>query len=285
MDAVQLKSFLASASVEALATLLVALAFGWRNEEEVVEERPESALDLAASRHGDPNTLTVKQLRAIACGMGVKSYWLMRKCELVAALARHEVVETDPEEYCGVKLSSDRDVEYVVGRYPVYTTDDHGFMVYDGMREVISDTSSLTDPWFSTRGNQGTQGWAGLDPWLPAPAERPIDDCVDAQVSWDKTGAGFLPEEVCDLDDEVFTSTSWNWGKKAHSEYSRWMRGIRACSGDTSRLQHGWKLFWKQFFASRDAGKPFLSPVQVRNIRSAFQSEGITSNKQAAGGL
>lgn len=71
------------------------------------------------------------------------------------------------------------------------------------------------------------------------------------------------------------TSTQWAWGKEADRFYMQWMMFIRD-NDDNAKLRRGWKSLWKKFFACKESGEQFpLSPVQLKNVKAAFNAKGI----------
>jgi hypothetical protein len=172
-----------------------------------------------------------------------------------------------------VKVTEDKEVEHFFTSTEIdwYAQSPTGVPVtqYEFVRYptwIFNDS-----PWLTSGGNETWAGWSGLPPYWKIPTP-PSTVMVEG-----------LPEEVLSGKRQEYdcpnyhtpTSTAWQWGKAADRKYMQWMLWIRKCE-DKALLQQQWNRFWRQFYASKKANKPFaLSPKQVKAVKAAFEAKGI----------
>jgi hypothetical protein len=239
-----LQQVLKDAQLDTIATVLVAVMFGWKaNLDATPEEAPErTKLDFVRFTYGDPMQLTVKQLREIASGLSIRGCWKMRKAELCVALEAESAGDLDPDDF-NVVESEDREVE----RFRTYThtrtffeEDEHGFP------ELKREAETVTVP---------TWVWNN-QPYHTFSGHNPVVEDLHAIADQERTAAGFYSDQICDLPGEPFTSESKAWPRSRWVPQERmchrWLRAIHRCK-TKQQAQRCWKSFWSAYFRNKKA--------------------------------
>lgn len=290
----QLNTLVRNANIETLATILVGLAFGWSAEETetVVEDNP-TALDVVVFFHGNLDSLTVAQLRQVASGYRIKGCWKMRKADLCRALANVPAEEQDIELLRTIE-SEDKEVE----KFHVYTEKvvawDENDMAVEEEVEFLVPTWAYGDitPHGTSSYGETEEGWAGVAPHLAQlESNKPVKpsgniEGFGAVADWDRTGCGFLPEELTGSGDDLdyicksIIGTCRREAKQARIKRCRnWTQRVQEARGDLKRLARIRRNIWKNFYADKEQGACYLTQDQLKRLGKSFRDAGSQLSK------
>jgi hypothetical protein len=298
--------------VEFLANVLVGLLFGWQGDG-LVENKEEDELEqevlnllvrnsgIGAARahalvdHHGPALLLrilaesdVEQLEAVA-GIGDKlSEKLVRGLSWLARdlACRYEdilVQQACRPLYEQITEDTETEREFEIA---TFTADEHGFPVVQ-KETICDDVTDCGCPWFTLSGNSTTRGWSGVPPYevelqkmLVRNLEAPQGACgahTAQVVDWERSGCGFLPEELTGsgkLDQEL-TSIVWKHRKdekrKRAQRFTAWMEWLKK---DNVNLRAGATKLRSKYFEHRKLGSIFLTQLQMNQICEVFAQKG-----------
>lgn len=287
MTSAQIKTLIKNGNIEVIATLLVAIAFGWQaieaNEPEVQDELSLDVRDMLVRTKLVSNTraallldhfgpacllrlLTEQDEDTLQECEGIGEKIAHKVCTALAPLARdlaerHQVELSQlGETPCRVVLGPDFEQEYEVTR-TVLDMDKHGFPVRT--TETFTTDSSDINAWYTRCGD---------NPVLTDRAQKNDACCRNVHET--------LPP------DKQFYSASSAWPRQRwaaqHSMYIKWMCAIRKHAGNEANLRKLWNSFWAIYRRkSPEQRAQWLWKKQITNIRAAFDAVGIRSKKHS----
>ena len=281
-----------SMSIESLATLLVGLLLGWKAEEEAQTEAAPTVLDMISYHYGDPMNLTVRQLQQIASGFKIKHCWKMRKADLCRAL---ESVSTEPEPVesfdCRVQISEDKQQErFFTLKEGGLEADEHGHPVWKSKISTYPTWINNDSPYHTVCGNETTKGWSGLMPYENPP--RPLATIAieggGAAVDDERTGAGFLPEDLTGSGrlDWICKSIIGKYrgelkkGKEQRIRRTKaWIALVEQNKNRHAVLARIRRNFWSRRDDAQKRGECYVTQKQIRELGEAFRAAGSRLSK------